>query len=129
MPGQPATAPFSRQARAAANGHLTMATHVAGIAEKSLREEGIPALFEVGEEDRVVDVTQCVRVTPPDLDRMLEYRAHALAPLNSTPRYRNFTGASLSELARPAGMPLRTLNPGDYFASTAKRRAQYDYRV
>lgn len=66
MPGQPATAPFSRQARAAANGHLTMATHVAGIAEKSLREEGIPALFEVGEEHHVIDVTQSVRVVPPD---------------------------------------------------------------
>ena len=57
-----ATAPFSRQARAAANGHLTMATHVAGIAEKSLREEGIPALFEVGQGHRVIDVTQSVRV-------------------------------------------------------------------
>jgi len=54
--------------------------HVVGVAAQGLHEEGIPALLEVAEEHGVVDVTEGVSVPPPDLDRVLERRAHIRAP-------------------------------------------------
>ncbi len=54
--------------------------HVVGVAAQGLDEEGIPALLEVAEEHGVVDVTEGVGVPPPDLDRVLERRAHIRAP-------------------------------------------------
>src|SRR5436190_4236657 len=51
--------------------------HIDRVAGEGLREEGVPALLEVGQEHRVIDVTQGVHVTPPDVDLMLEHRAHS----------------------------------------------------
>jgi hypothetical protein len=59
--------------------HFEPGDHVVGMAE-GLRVERISALLEVGEEDGVIDVSQGVRVTPPDMDNALEHRGHVLAP-------------------------------------------------
>ena len=58
--------------------HLDPGHHVIGLAAEGLHEERVPALLEIGQEHRVVDVPQGVRVPPPDIDRMLEYRVHLL---------------------------------------------------
>src|SRR5271156_3747488 len=47
--------------------------HVVGLAVEGLRVERVPALLEVGEEDGVVDVSQGVRVAPPDRYLALEH--------------------------------------------------------
>jgi hypothetical protein len=54
--------------------------HIVGVTAQGLDEEGVPALLEVAEEHGMVDVTKGVGVPPPDLDRVLERRAHIRAP-------------------------------------------------
>ena len=60
--------------------HLQADDDVDRIAAENLSEERVPALLEVGQEDRVINVAKGVRVAPPDVDRMLEYGGHVLAP-------------------------------------------------
>src|SRR5450755_1059348 len=58
--------------------------YVEWITAQALHEEGVPSLLKVGQEHGVIDMTQSVHVTPPDVDRMLKAQAHALTPLKST---------------------------------------------
>ena len=84
--------------------------HIDRISAKRLREEGIPAFLEVGQEHRVVDVAQCVHVTPPDVDRMLKHRAHCAHPSNSPGRRQPARGrASSRDSCRTAPFPARLI--------------------
>src|SRR5262249_7608248 len=94
--------------------------HVAGVVAQGLDVEGIPALLEVGQEHRVIDVTQGVDVTPPHLDRLLEYRGHMPTSLGSTQKLSPVAGAAREAVAgrgttgtsRPWPQPERHESPG-----------------
>src|SRR5215472_16132486 len=66
-----------------------------------LRVKRVPALFEVGQEHHVVDVTHRVCVSPPDIDLAFDNRAHAT--LLTNPR----TGERAARPTRCAGTRLR----------------------
>lgn len=60
--------------------HLNPHHDIVWLAAENLRVKSIAALLEVSQEHRVVDVTERVCVPPPDINRMLKYRGHELAP-------------------------------------------------
>jgi hypothetical protein len=60
--------------------HLNPHHDIVWLATEDLRVKRVSAFFEVSQEHRMVDVTERVCVPPSDINRMLKYRGHELAP-------------------------------------------------
>ncbi len=81
------------------------------LAAQGLQVEGIPALFEVGQEHGVIDMTQGVHVTPPHLDRKLEYRGHVPTSLGSTQKLSPGLAAAPTPAPQGRGRSRNAMNP------------------